>query len=592
MVRSSTAARAAVVVLAFAAGALSAASSASAREATPIPSLSSSTVFEPANTLEGNYLAAYIAGASRDTAGAAAFYREALKADPKNPELLERAFLALLSDGAMSEAFRAADRLATRDASNGLANLALGIRQLKAKQYSGARAQLAKGGRGPGNDLTTTLLTAWSFAGAGDGKKALESVDKLRNDGFYKVFRDYHAGLIADVTGDGAEAERRLKLAYEAERNTLRVVDAYARNQARRGHPEVALAAYSEFEKVVPRHPVVREAIDRLNANKPLGPIITTAQEGAAEVLYGLGAAGNSQGEELPAIVYLRLALHLDADHTFALSTLGEIFDRLKLYERANEVFNRIPASSPLRANADIQVGLNLEQLKKEDEAVRHLEAIIKQRPNDIEAISALGTVLRSRKRYAEAAEVYSRAIALIPQPGQGDWTLFYFRGSAYERAKDWAKAEADLKKALELVPDSPPAGKALVMNYLAYSWVDNGNNIDEAFRMLKQAVEMSPRDGMIIDSLGWAYFRLGRYDDAVRELEKAVDAKPGDPVINDHLGDAYWRVGRRVEAKFQWQHAKDSEPEPEDLQKIVQKLENGLPDDKPNVTSELKNGG
>jgi tetratricopeptide (TPR) repeat protein len=105
---------------------------------------------------------------------------------------------------------------------------------------------------------------------------------------------------------------------------------------------------------------------------------------------------------------------------------------------------------------------------------------------------------------------------------------------------------------------------------------------------MLKQAVDAAPRDGMIIDSLGWAYFRLGRWDDAVRELEKAIELKPGDPTINDHLGDAYWRAGRRLEGKFQWQHAKDLNPEPDDLEKINAKLKDGLPElDKPAATAE-----
>jgi tetratricopeptide (TPR) repeat protein len=137
-------------------------------------------------------------------------------------------------------------------------------------------------------------------------------------------------------------------------------------------------------------------------------------------------------------------------------------------------------------------------------------------------------------------------------------------------------------KKALELVPDTQPVGKSQVLNYLGYSWVDMKMNLDEAFRMLKRAVELNPRDGMIIDSLGWAYYRFEKYDDAVRELEKAAELKAGDPVINDHLGDAYWRVGRTLEARFQWQHAKDAGPEPEDLPRIVEKLAKGLDEPKP----------
>jgi len=82
------------------------------------------------------------------------------------------------------------------------------------------------------------------------------------------------------------------------------------------------------------------------------------------------------------------------------------------------------------------------------------------------------------------------------------------------------------------------------------------------------------------VDSLGWAYFRIGNYDEAVKNLERAIDLKPEDPTINDHLGDAYWHIGRKLEAKFQWSHARDLKPEPEDLPKIEAKIENGLPDD------------
>ncbi|MCJ2074545.1 tetratricopeptide repeat protein [Methylobacterium sp. E-016] len=545
--------------------------------------------YEPAESLEGNFLSAYIAGASRDTAAAASFYREAVKADPRNTDLLERAFVSLLADGALPDAFRAAERLVNRDSTNGLAQLSLGVRQIKAGQWAAARQNFSRSGRGAAADLTATLLTAWAYAGAGDGKRALETVSKLKGERYYNTFRDYHAGLIASVTGDQAEAERRLKAAYDADKNTLRIVDAYARFEANAGRTDLAIQTYTDFDALMPRHPIVRDALDKLKAGKPLARLVTTAQEGAGEVLYGLGSAGSTQGDELPAVVYLRLALYLAPEHALARLTLADTLDRMKQPEKANEAYAQIPATSPLKLNADIQIGLNLEQAGKGDEALQYLDAAMKAHPDDIDVITALGNVQRSRKKYEEAAETYSRAIALIgDRPQANFWTTYYFRGTAYERAKQWPKAEADLKKALELVPASQPAAKAQVLNYLGYSWVDQKINIDDAFKLLKQAADASPRDGMIVDSLGWAYFRLGRWDDAVRELEKAVELKPGDPTINDHLGDAYWRSGRRLEGKFQWQHAKDLNPEPDDLVQINEKLKNGLPDtDKPTATAE-----
>jgi len=536
----------------------------------------------PAQSLEGNFLSAYVAGSARDTQAAALFFREAIQADPGNQELLERGFVAFLGSGSMQEAYRAAERLSKRDSSNNLAQFALAVRSLKAQKFADARARLSKGARGRQADLTATLLTAWAYAGSKDGKQALATVDKLKSERAFNQFREYHAALIADVVGNAREAEKRFKAAYEGEKNTLQVVDAYGRFLAKRGKKDEAIAVYKAFDELAPRHPIVTAALTALEQDKPLMPLVANAQDGAAELLYGLGVVGNTQGDELTAIIYLQLALDLKPDHPLALITLGDVYERLKQYEQANAVFDRVPKDSAVRTSADIAIGQNYEQMGRGEEAMAYLDKLMKERPDDVEVVMALGNVQRSRKKFAEAAETYSKAIELVGTPQRGHWILFFYRGTSYERAKQWEKAEADLKKSLELVPDTLPAGKAQVMNYLAYSWVDRNENIEEAFKMLTKAVELAPRDGMIIDSLGWAYYRMGRYEDAVRELEKAVELKAGDPTINDHLGDAYWKVGRKLEAKFQWDHAKASNPEPEDLVKILRKIDHGL-EEEPN---------
>jgi len=181
--------------------------------------------------------------------------------------------------------------------------------------------------------------------------------------------------------------------------------------------------------------------------------------------------------------------------------------------------------------------------------------------------------VLRSNDLFAEAVTAYTGGIDTLTRPDRRHWVLYYQRGICYERLKQWPQAEADFRKALELQPQQP-----LVLNYLGYSLVDMGKNLDEGLSMIRKAVELRPTDGYIVDSLGWAYYKLGRYEEAVTELERAVEMLPDDPVINDHLGDAYWRVGRRLEAKFQWAHARDMKPEATALAEIQAKLANGLP--------------
>ena len=234
-----------------------------------------------------------------------------------------------------------------------------------------------------------------------------------------------------------------------------------------------------------------------------------------------------------------------------------------------------MPQTSPLRRNAEIQLAVNLDTLDRTDEAKKRLNKLIAEQPANTEAIMALGNIQRGRKEFAECADVYSKGIATIANPERPHWLIYYFRGICNERAKKWSAAEADLKKALKLYPDQPH-----VLNYLGYSWVDQGINLDEGMRMIRRAVEQRPDDGYIVDSLGWAYYRLGNYDEAVKHLERAVELKPDDPTINDHLGDGYWKTGRSLEAQFQWSHARDLKPEPEDLEKIEQKLKSGLPEE------------
>ena len=528
------------------------------------------TPFEVGESPAGNYLAALVAGAERDTTAASTYFQEALRFDPRNAQLIERAFVAALSNGSMPDAFRLAERLLAREPTNSLAQLTLGVKALKNKQYSSARSFFAKSTSTRERDITATLLTAWSYAGAGDGKRALDIIDKLPGDNF-SVFRDYHAGLIADVVNNAPEAAKRMKAAYNAEKTTLRLVDAYGRFMSHHGDQTEAQRAYQAFDDLLPRHPVITAALADLKSGKSLDPLVRNAEGGAAEVLYGLGSAGSRETDKLPAMIYLRLALYLTPGNALAIISLADMYDSQKQHERAIDAYELVADTSPLRANADIQTALTLEILGRTDAALKQLTAIVEKHPNDAEALNALGNLQRSRKQYAEAATSYSRLIETIKTPGKGDWPNFYNRGIAYERSKQWPLAEADFKKALELSPDQP-----LILNYLGYSWIDQGINLDEGFRMLRRAVDQKPDDGYVIDSLGWAFYKLGRYDEAVTELERAIDKKSSDPVINDHLGDAYYRVGRKLEAGFQWNHARDLKPEPDDLAVILKKIATG----------------
>src|SRR3984957_13873109 len=504
------------------------------------------------NTQPGNYLSALIASADRDTLAAEVYYREALRADPRNPDLLERAFAAALSNGDEPIADSLGERLLLRDSNNNLARLAIAVHDIEQGQFATARGHLAGGDTTRLRDVTAALLTAWCYAGRSYLHRALGALDRI-HDRSVLAFRDYHAGLIAGLLGNSAEAERRLKSAYDDDKNSVRVADAYARVLAAEGDLVGATKIYEDFSAVIPHHPLIQRALEDLKTNQPLDPLVHNAKEGVAEALYGLGSAGSRQGDELPALVYLRLSLYLRPSSDLTAVTLASLFEQLRQGDQVIAAYQLVPTASPLKMGADIQIALELEGLGKTDEATRRLTEIVASRPRDVEALSALAELQRSTKKYVDAAATYDQAIAAVGIPQRDNWTLFYFRGICYERSKQWPKAEADFKEALELYPDQP-----LVLNYLGYSWVDQGLNLEEAFKMLRKAVDLRPSDGYIVDSLGWAHYKLGQYAEAAETLEKAINLKPADPILNDHLGDAYWRVGRVLEAHFQWNHARD----------------------------------
>src|SRR6202049_2181097 len=467
-------------------------------------------------TMSGSYLAARHASVERDASSAASFYRSALRTDPKNNELLDRAFISSLADGDIDEAVKLADRILTMDKSNRVARLVVGVRDLKAKKYASAQLNINQSVKGPITDLVATLLSGWASYGAGDSKAAVANIDKLTGPEWYPIFKDLHAGLILELAGKEKDAGARFERAYKLDDSMLRVADAYARWMTRNKDETAANGIYVAFDKKLPRHPLVLEGLRETKAGKKLAPLVDSAQTGAAEALYGIGATLTRRGGEDLALVYLQLALYLAPNHPLALLSLADLYESVKKPQMAIKVYERMPASSPLKRNAQIQLATNLDAADRSDEAIKILKAVTTEDSKDLEAIMALGHVTRGRKKFADCVQTYSQGIDALPGANEkNNWVYYYYRGICEERSKQWGKAEADMRKALDLQPEQPH-----VLNYLGYSWIDQGINLDEGMKMIKRAVDQRPDDGYIVDSLGWAYFRIGSFEDAVKNLE------------------------------------------------------------------------
>ena len=253
----------------------------------------------------GSYLAARHASADRDAGVAASFYRAALRNDPKNADLLDRAFISSVADGEMDEAVKLAGKILAIDKTNRVARLVEGVHALKLKQYSAAQQHIGQSVRGPITDLVAVLLTSYAMQGAGNTSAAIANIDKLTGPEWYPIFKNLHAGLIDELANRQKDAGARFEAAYKLDDTALRIVDAYGRWLSRNKKEAEAAQVFEAFDKKVPRHPLVVEALKELKAGKKLSAQVDTPQSGAAEALYGIGSSLTRRGGEDLALVYL-----------------------------------------------------------------------------------------------------------------------------------------------------------------------------------------------------------------------------------------------------------------------------------------------
>jgi len=523
----------------------------------------------------GGYLAGRHARLENDSRAALQYFLRALADNPADPDLLGDALGAALAERDMDTALGLAERLLAVDEKNSLAILTLSVTAAARGDWDGVTGPLASMPESGLNRFMLPLLRAWAAAGKGDYDGAIAALEPLSGNTVFASTHDFHLGLLNEYFGHMQAAESGYASAMSALRGgSFRVVSAAGGFYQRAGRLDEARAIYDGFLDQNPDTTFLDSAYRQLDDGTPPPPLVGRPSDGIAEALYGVGISLFQENALAPALLYTQLALHLRPDLDVAVMLLGDLLVAAGQNDAAAEAYRAVPADSPLSWTVRLRRANALADLDRIDEAAAEFRAMARDRPERADPLIALADMLRRNERYEEAVEVYDQAIGRLPTLEQRHWSLLYARGMSLERSKQWARAEKDFLRALELEPDQP-----LVLNYLGYSWVEMGRNLDRARGMIEKAVEQRPNDGYIVDSLGWVLYRLGEYEDAAKYLERAAELKPNDPVILDHFGDSLWRVGRRSEARFQWRRALSFGPD-DDLREVLDgKLQSGLPD-------------
>jgi tetratricopeptide (TPR) repeat protein len=527
----------------------------------------------PASNSFSTYLSARFAASDHDLRGAARFYGQTLKSDPSNSSLLNLSFFYSATAGDFASAGTYANTVVAATPDDRSARLTLAVIAFKKKDYAEARRNLSLSAKGPFTTLTLALFDAWAAAALSDKAGMEKDIAALNGEKGAENIAAFHKGLLSEFSGNIEAAETAYKQALKGGA-TPRVLEAYGRMLERNGRVADAATLYNSHKGEAVFAAVVEPGLARVAAgSSKTAPLVATPADGVAEGLFGLAASLNDNPSADVSVLYLRMALHLRPDFALAQILLADRFDQLRRYDDAIIAYRAVDAASPYRRMAALGLALDLTRAGQSNAAIAELKRLTDASATDSEAWIALGDAYRATDRDAQALDAYDHAVAAIGTPRARDWPLFFARAMVKEKLKDTKGSEAEVSAALKLSPN-----EAQLLNYLGYAWVDRGERVSEALTMLEKARTLRPNDGYIVDSVGWAYYKLGRYEDATRMLGQAVLLVPGDPTINEHLGDALWKAGKRIDARFQWNHAITFGADAQAKAGIEQKLKAGLP--------------
>ena len=516
-------------------------------------------------TAAGNFLAGRFAADLHDLPAAAVFMRNAERQDPDDIEVLQRAHLALAADGKLGESAEVAMRVLRFDNEATVAAVIVAEQQIKKGNWAIAEARIQSLPRRGFNEMIAPLIAAWSEMGQGHTDLALGDLEALKTDGHQLALYEYHAALICDLADRKADAEQHYRAALAADGGeVLRTVQAAASFFRRTGAPETAA-------DIVHRYRLVHADATLADLDGSARPV-DSARAGVAEALFAMAGTLRQGGANDLALIFARLTLDLEPNLTLAQLMAGDALQDMGRLDAANDMYGEVASDSAAHWAAQLRIANNYDELDRLDDAIHLLETEAAKHPDRFDALVELGDILRRHDRWTDAIAAYDRALALVPKPGRGDWPLFYARGIAEHESDQWARAEQDFQHALALNPDQPD-----VLNYLGYSWVEKGINIDRAQQMIEKALSQRPTSGFMVDSLGWLFFRTGQYEKAVAEMERAIELTPDDATINSHLGDTLAAVGRTEEARFQWQRALLYSPDPALKAELERKLKEGF---------------
>lgn len=528
-------------------------------------------------TLERQGFAPYVSGLharqDKNLDQAASFYKEALKKQPHNETLLNAAFSLAFFDGQRKDMEYYARALWNEGSAPSFAKLILAMEALQKKKFAEVDSYLVNIKGSGFEQLIVPVIKAWAQAGMGNEEGARKALQPLAKMKVFAMMASENLTYIQDYNGNTKSAEKSYRdMIVGRKFRSFQPLLAFTSFLVETGRQKEARDFITHQASIVPNNLHMRDALWRMNKKRQ---VFSAAKSPARGVGVALLQAANelaSIDAKPTAVIYARLATYADQTIEEAQYLLGNLYLANDQNVPALRVYRRLKGESPFAEAAREREAIAMDKNGDFEGAIKLLTAEATKRPKALSLLQTMGDLYQAKGMQAEALVYYSKALSKVEKITPAHWILLFTMAIANEQLGNWEVAEKDFLKALELRPGEPQ-----ILNYLGYSWIDRGLNINRAKEMIESAVKQRPDDGFIVDSLGWVHYLLGDYKQAVDTLEKAVKLQPGDATINDHLGDAYWKVGREREARFQWSRALILDATADEQVVIQAKIDYGL---------------
>ena len=529
------------------------------------------SISEIASASSGAYLAGRQAISNHNFVIASKFQARSLSADPANSKLLEGLMISFISQGSVDEATSIAEVYKDKGNSSQISQMILLASMIKDGKKKAALNFIKEAAET--TPILQDLLSGWMLMALDDEVNANRVFDKIAQVKGMEKFANFHRALAQLAIGKLNQAEKTFSLIHNDQGNPTRRSIIY--------HTKIllSLGRFQEAQGLLEKwfgptfDPEIEEMFAYASKEKYYSESsFPNPSIAVADVFHSIAKLISKEVDPAFTLIYSRLAQYLDLNHVDSTLMTADLLVDLEQYDLAIREYEKLSKSQPQFYASELGRAEALRASGKAVEAIEVLIELTRQYPNSANGFRTLGNHYRRLEIYDKAEVSYGKAIKLYTAKGEAGWFLYYVRGITRERLDSWELAEKDFRKALSLNPNQPQ-----VLNYLGYSLIEKNSNLDEALDMIERAVKESPDSGYIVDSLGWGYYKLGRYEKAVPNLERAAELMPVDPIVNDHLGDVYWMVGRKTEAEFQWRRALSFDPEEQDIERIKKKLKVGL---------------